>query len=59
MRSSFIDKILRRNSKIKAKAKEDKQKVAKNKNQMKNEQPTETVTEEVALAKESRVLPLD
>lgn len=59
MRSSFIDRILRKNSKIKAKAQEDKQKVAKNRNQMKNAQQKETVTENVALAKESRVLPID
>lgn len=58
MKSLFIDRILRRNIKAKAKAEEDKKRIAESKSQIKN-QPKETVTNQVEVMKESKTLMLD
>lgn len=59
MKSLFINRILKRNAKIKAEAEMDKKKIAQNKNQIKTEQQKEVVTENITVTKETKTIMID
>ena len=59
MKSLISDRIIRNNEKIKEEAKKSKRLIANNKNEKKQEQIKELVTEEKQVMKESKTLMID